>query len=212
MKRMPFDAESIAGILAGIKTETSRVIRPQPERAPGWTDTWIWQRQKPPKWAEVYVSTAGMEKALLSHCPYSVGDVVAATETFALHPTATEMNRPIVFYKARGDTLLPPNRWRSSRFMPAAFSRITIEITSTGAARVQNLTYAQIVAEGFVPELTCGRLLDATGMRIRLRAANDWWRAHWDGINAKKYPYDSNPWVWRYRFNVIRLDRPVKGE
>jgi len=193
MKRIPMDAESIAGINAHLKDHTRRVIVPQPELSDD--GMWYWGKGD----CNLPMNEAGLAARLLLFCPYSVGETVAITETFALHPTATEMNRPIVFYKARGDTLLPPNRWRSSRFMPADFARLHARITSRDVGRIQAMTFDEIVAEGYRQWWTA--LADGL-------TALDWWQRRWDGINAERgYPYSMNPWAYGYGFEVLEVKK-----
>jgi hypothetical protein len=217
---MPFDAESIAGILAGIKHETSRVIVPQPE----------WKHEFN-AWSDRRGGLFYNGPALLRFCPYSVGDVVAATERFtswadeatkeAARASMFDDSLPVgpVIYAADFVKGCPPldvggcERWLPPFLMRADQSRLTIGIMSTGAGRVQNLSYNDIVAEGYVPPPDDRLTLTADELWAKLQAADDWWQRRWDGINAPEYPYESNPWAYRYGFKVLQApvaDRAVE--
>ncbi len=209
MKRIPMDAESIAGILSGIKHETSRVIVPQPRVLPNGNMSW--QRG-----ASTFGGMADcVLAAMMARCPYSVGDIVAVTErwrpVYRGYPL-TERVKGVIQYQSDGVvreivlgakpcTVYLGGLWRPPFLMRADQSRITIEITSRDAARVQSLTYMQIEAEGYQ------QLVPRHGIEA-LEAATDWWQRRWDGINAKRgYPYESNPWAWRYGFKVLEVKK-----
>jgi hypothetical protein len=87
----------------------------------------------------------------------------------------------------------PLGRWRPSIFMRRDDSRITLEIVSVRVERVQEITSQDCVAEGLElvrPEFA-GNLPFA-------------FAELWDSINAKKHPWDANPWVWRIDFRRIK--------
>ena len=197
MKRMSFDGESITAILAGRKTETTRVVKPQPvlTESPFRDDNltwWVWK-------TDVKLMTDALEDNLIETARYHVGDIVAVTETWA---PANDNANSIVF-KADGLLHAPPIYfaaedqdvpcyWKPARFMPADLSRITIEITSVAAGRVQEMTLAQIGSEGFTNEMW------------RDISPQDWWQRRWDALNPQ-FPYESNPWVRRYGFKVLEV-------
>lgn len=203
MKRMSFDTESILGIQAGRKWETTRVVKPQPElRADG-----MWGRGKGA--AEIPMNECGLRCRLLLFSRYHVGDIVAVTETWA---PANDNANSIVF-KADGLLHAPPMYfaaeerdvpcyWKSARFMPADLSRITIEITSVAACRVQDLTYAQVLAEGWDPRTSQPMTTGTAGEDAQL-----WWQRRWTGIypDSSPYCYDLNPWARRFGFKVLEV-------
>jgi len=97
-------------------------------------------------------------------CPYGqVGDRLWVRETYNLHTYAgvDDKRAVLLSYKAGGmsDWYLlkdinpkPPfkfQKWQPSIFMPLWASRITLEITEEKAARTQDLTLAEAIAEGY---------------------------------------------------------------
>lgn len=83
--------------------------------------------------------------------------------------------------KATWDKYRGNDKWRSPLFMPAWVARHFIQITGVGPERLQEITAEDTVKEG------------VTGMS---------YQPLWDSINPK-YPWSSNPWVWRYEFKKV---------
>lgn len=82
--------------------------------------------------------------------------------------------------------------WKPSIHMPRWASRITLEVTSVRAERVQDITEAGAKAEGVV-----------SSWYENARSA---FRALWDSINGKKpgRAWEDNPWVWVVGFGMLR--------
>ena len=123
------------------------------------------------------------------------------------------------FYRADypGNTLMhdaDPSKkikWRSSRFMPRWASRITLEIVSVRAERVQDISYADALSEGmndYAAAITEG--LNAIGETPEQTARRLEWpqrqyRSLWDELNAARgHGWDANPWVWVIEFRRLR--------
>jgi len=134
MKEQPilFSSEMVKTILDGRKTQTRRVIKPQPNSG---------VRQSP------FVKS-GLEDGHGREikCPYGQpGDLLWVKETWngtqgegvAYRATNPEMN---------GEP------WKSSRFMPRWASRITLEIVNIRVERLQEIKPLDAVAEGMDPD------------------------------------------------------------
>ena len=120
-------------------------------------------------------------------CPYGqVGDRLWVRETFKPYNCMGGFA-----YKADGD-LSTGFPWKPSIHMPRGASRITLEITESRAERLQDISEEDAKAEG---------------VKCCPNAVSDY-KHHfmilWDSINGKKYPWDSNPWVWVISFKVVR--------
>lgn len=75
--------------------------------------------------------------------------------------------------------------------MPRWASRITLEITNVRVQRLQEISEADAEAEGVYTDPAC--------------PAYDAYRSLWDSINARRAPWDSNPWVWALSFKRIEV-------
>ena len=77
-------------------------------------------------------------------------------------------------------------RWRPSIHMPRWAARIILEVTDVRVERVQEITLAQAIAEGF-PSIEA-------------------FRVYWDKLNAKRgFGWDMNPWVWVVGFRLLEV-------
>ena len=72
--------------------------------------------------------------------------------------------------------------------------RIWLEVINVRVKRLQDINVKDITAEG---------INDGLNNRCPKIARNNF-KALWDSINGKKYPWDSNPWVWVIKFKVIK--------
>ena len=93
--------------------------------------------------------------------------------------------------------------WRPSIHMPRWASRITLEVVGVRVERLQEITEADVRAEG-VDEL----LIDGRAYAIKCRSsAMLGFSQLWDSINAKRHPWTSNPFVWVVEFKVAEVRR-----
>lgn len=204
-------------ILDGRKTQTRRVIKPQPIVA-------FWVGSLPQfqctGFGKKPYSPGYDRHTLLQFCPYGqVGDRLWGRETFMFNKGADARESfvgtsaeyvlgepPHYLYKAddteechRQEKMF---KWRPSIHMPRWASRINLEITEVRAERVQEITYLDALKEGIsdrmwsaAKNMLCGK----PAFRIR----NDF-KDLWDSLNAKRgYGWDSNCWVWVISFKEL---------
>lgn len=79
--------------------------------------------------------------------------------------------------------------------MPRAASRITLEITDTRMERLQDISEQDAIAEGFDNPAGANQ-----GYQDRARC---WLQNLWDSIYAAKHPWSGNPWVWVIEFRKV---------
>ena len=172
MKGILFRPEMIQAILEGTKTQTRRVIKPQPPddaRLIGACDVWGWQVDG------VFTNE--------SKPPYQVGEVVYVKEAWC----ESYFGKPIC-YKADGkESPGPKGFWRSPMFLKAVNARYFIKITDVRVERLQEITPHDCILEGIIEEY-------GDGLALR-----DKFESLWDSLNSK-YPWEINPWVWVYSF------------
>lgn len=103
----------------------------------------------------------------------------------------------IGFNRETGEVRWPagegPTRWRSSLFMPRWTSRLTLEVVSVRAERVQDISEEDAKAEGVGDGDQCGML-----------RYQEYFRLLWDSINAKRgFGWDANPLVQVIEFRRL---------
>lgn len=208
MKERPilFSSEMVRAILAGRKTQTRRVVKPQSDSFithcyPEQTDDFSAQTGL---WIAA-TGDRGTSKAQGTfECPYGVpGDRLWVRETFYCdtdHDDPDAMENLYYMADAQdkhwccelipecqcGDVGKP--RAKPGIHMPRWASRITLEIKEIRVERLQDISDDDCVAEGFEVGHPAGPL--------------HWYQGLWNYINPK-YPWPSNPWVWIITFHAI---------
>lgn len=193
MKERPiiFGGEMVRAILAGEKTQTRRVIKPQPDE-----DGLAYDLTKCGRYDT-------SERRY--NCPYGVkGDQLWVKETIRRIDDGDYS-----FYVADGHPT-PADTWPwkrdkiSSIYCGRGLSRINLLIKDIRVKRVRDTSESSARAEGVTPSICPpydGRQYRAGFMTL------------WDSINKKRgYPWDSNPWVWVVEFEVTSARKKPKGE
>jgi len=186
MKPILFSGPMIRAILSGVKTQTRRIIKPQPGDHPD---------------DDGYMST------IEARCLYSAGMLLWVRETWATAAGGgydAREDRGPYWYRAT-DSGECDGPWRPSIFMPRDASRITLEVTTVRAQRLQEISEEDAVAEGAMlwwDALTEGqRMIEYAGGRGPVAA----FHALWDSINAKRgCGWGVNPWVWAVTFRRVK--------
>ena len=225
-KPILFSTPMVPAILDGRKTQTRRVIVPQPKGyAHAWSD-WL----EP---GDVYFDLmGGLHKAVQSRGrnkraagelttvpfapPWPVGTRLWVRETWKpwwdahLYCTVRFRADDAIIkpelpddqagfrFAAECDAVKLGDAWHPSIFMAKWAARIGLEVTAVRCERVQDITEADAIAEGIDPREVAARgWTDArTGFRIL-----------WDSLNAKRgYGWGANPWVFAYGFKLLSTD------
>ena len=185
---------------------TRRVIKPQPRRIDDAFDgTWEWKEKGH------YYDDLTLYEELRSKPPYQVGETVYIKEAWAEWINTSEHlasgvisieeARADVIYKAttpNWDEILKENGnpylIKHTLLMPEWAARYFIKIKAVRAERLQEITEEDAVLEGFqiMPGIT-------SKGSVGLMSATACFKHLWDSIN-KDYPWEFNPWVFRYGF------------
>jgi hypothetical protein len=204
-----FSGPMVMAILDGRKTQTRRVIKPQPTIGNG----------------EGYADDMIRAAADFPNPRYSVGDILWVRETFARsHP---ERGLDMGFYY-RATVAKPIDRlltglWKPSIHMPREAARIFLRVKDVRAERLQNITTDDATGEGvpngwpidavYCPECKGDGSIEAFhpargSMEIDCPYCNTAIKRFanlWDSLNAKRgYGWAGNPWVWKV--SVERLE------
>jgi len=137
MKERPiiFSGKMVRALLDGSKTQTRRVVKPQPSFFGSMTNP------------NTPFKTIDYGLHCQIRCPYGEpGDRLWVRENWQSHlgPYAESI---IYAYKVTDDERLGP--WKPSIYMPRCASRITLEVTDVRLERLQNISEADAQAEGF---------------------------------------------------------------
>ena len=205
-----FSAPMVRAILDGRKTQTRRVVKPQPSQLADQVvcdlnDVW---RESVRHGNDLHMEPEGTREW---RCPYGVpGDRMWVREAWrmvkqhdAISPKAAHLGGGCltVSYPASDplerDGKHCMGKKRPSIHMPRWASRLTLEVTGVRVERVQEVSQTDAKAEGVRPDCIGG----PKDYRMEFRRL-------WDSINAKRgYPWDDNPWVW-----VVEFKRLKEGE
>lgn len=194
-----FSAPMIRALLDGRKTQTRRMVKPQPLLSAG---RWHFYKRGFPVYLE------GNHHAVES-CPYGKpGDLLWCRETWqhGNAPLGNYQRGCLIFYRA--DYLDDPHgpdgekspegkyrRWIPSLHLPRRESRITLRITDVRVQRLNDISPEDAAAEGWPgPD-------DRNSIHSAYPIA--WFWPLWESINGKG-SWDLNPWVWALNFEVIR--------
>lgn len=204
----------VQAILEGRKTQTRRVVNPQPTYSENCGFNW-----------KGYVYGIGSDYAETvsnftnSNCPFGkVGERLWVRETWHVEPGVTgwsmDDNEPCIGwieYKAGGskEVVAPnfdavqrcfpkgevdwdflPYDWRPSIFMPRWACRLILEITKIRVERLNDISEADCVKEGI-------------GSALLRDCKRPKFMQLWESINGAG-SWNENPWVWVVEFKVLK--------
>ena len=210
-----FSGPMVRALLAGQKTQTRRIVKPQPpveavsagvisSGNPEANGLWSWLDSTDIEWA----SQIGGD----FRCPYGLpGDSLWGRETWQLHERFTDVGRVVYAATAGrswteahqdipiakvGDCRAKPFQqgFRPSIHMPRWASRLTLDVTAVRVERLHDISEVDAEAEG-VQEPSLVPILGA------FWSSRDGYAKLWEHINGKG-SWAANPWVWVVTFEV----------
>lgn len=207
-----FSAPMVRAILAGRKTQTRRVLKPQPVADASWAGGWRVDSKKVSVSVQSFNERGG--RCLpgdSSPCPYTVGDTLWVREAWALVPrTAYRCSEGVqqtlrpnddhdaAIYRASFDRSSGGCRWRPSIHMPRWASRITLRVTNVRVERLHDISEEDARAEGAERMYMDddGKFYQHHTGTYRTGFAGIWAHIHGPGGWA------ANPWVVAVSFEV----------
>jgi hypothetical protein len=197
-KPILFSGEMVKAILEGRKTQTRRALKKQPVD--------ILPMKVPNMWATLRIKdeqNPDNNRGDIIGCRFGrAGDRLWVRETW-------RHSRAGVVYKADIPNEFQPHfSWKPSIFMPRSASRITLEIVSVRAERLQAISKEDARAEGMSNVFTWNPKAP-NGARFSdgqyyPTVAN--FRRVWDSLNDKRgFGWDLNPYVWVIEFKKADL-------
>jgi hypothetical protein len=221
-----FSAPMIRAILNGEKTQTRRVVKPQPTGTP-----WFWEGDEvdpQPQWFDSWETGRDVCGAHLHEVNnpmkqrYAKGDHLWVREAW-LDAWAQNLGHTSTQYHYRAD---PGNehygyKWRPSIHMPRAASRITLKVTDVRVQRLQDISEEDARAEGvedpnaerldpdwkICPRCGGTGLYDHHSMQgcspdsdcLKCDTYKKRFGLLWESINGQG-SWDTNPWVYALTF------------
>ncbi len=239
MKPILFNTDIVRAILEGRKTVTRRVVKlanscwnldgleldvamakvrkDGTEHLVDMTGLWA-----------VFEDTDGLIEYPMIKAPYCPGEILYVRETFRIDYLSNIPGTGHIHYKADGsysDFSFMPERyemmrraqlkpgWRPNENMPREAARIFLRVTDVRVERLQNITEAGAVKEGFEAILCnhpggypCTDCMNTGYLEPAMLGFVDTWNSTIKPSDRAIYGWDANPWVWVIQFE--RCERP----
>jgi len=96
----------------------------------------------------------------------------------------------------------PKDAWQSPYFMPREAARTWLCVTDVGADRLTNMSFQDLLQEGFVSGPVCDHKKE-----IAVLEFSDTWDRMISSGNRDRYGWAADPWVWIYHFE--RCEKPT---
>lgn len=202
-----FSTPMVQALLAGRKTQTRRIVKPQPEQKIMGGEamnalTSLTGEDNPLAWHWKGTRFIPWPKFLEDNCcTYGKpGDRLWVRESFLWlqsHPTGGWIYKADDHSSIDADLKKEGYRWRPSIHMLKKAARIWLEVTNVRAERLHDITEQDAKAEGVLPSL-CQYENETEGYDSYIGTYIDLWGK----INGKE-SWKSNPWVWVIEFKVL---------
>jgi hypothetical protein len=211
-----FSTPMVKAIIAGSKTMTRRIIKPQPhsDDNPGIVPRILGNEDD---WGKWYWDTEEAER-IVKHCPYgNPSDILWVRESFSKWSIGGGGG---IYYRADypDDHI---EKWKPSIHMPKDYSRIWLQATDVRVERLLDISPSDACDEGVEYENIDAEAFE--GGELQADFKNYDWKddpsyedyhfpfyanpvssffSLWKSINGKK-SLESNPWVWVISFKVL---------
>ncbi|HCO6571145.1 TPA: hypothetical protein OCE33_004260 [Escherichia coli] len=218
---MIFNAEMVRAILDGRKTQTRRIMKPQPTpddyvcpyNGPRGGHIWPSKNHQYGLHVEGMLQNGegGWEGLASDACHFGeIGDRIWVRETWA---EAGAGAPDLKLYRANYPAHVPSHyenvppaedvRWTPSIHMPRWATRITLEITGVRVERLNSISQADAIAEGAPPSHPS---IDVVSRQFGYPDfSRSWFGQTWQSIYGDD-SWQANPWVWVIEFRHIEGD------
>lgn len=180
-----FTPENCRLVESGVKTQTRRVVKPQPSVIDGLLVH--------------HVSGSKWETGFPYICPYGqVGDRLYVKEGVIVHTSIPQL---CGYYRDGARDTEPWEKRLTAMFMPKWAARTWLKITDVRVQRLQEISEDDAKAEGATPIYPEFMYPDEPLSEYHYRRG---FKKLWDSINGKKYSWTENCWVWAISFKRIQ--------
>lgn len=190
-----FSGPMIRAILAGTKSQTRRIMKPQPVADARWGGGYAWKTKR----QSISVDSLNDSSFCPDMYPYGrPGDRLWVRESWGIVPGHPERKDDMVVYRANGASHSSVERWRPSIHMPRWASRLTLEITDVRVERLQEISAGDCLREGI--RLDHSPLWD----KLPPSETDDYnaYRDLWERINGPG-SWERNDFVWVISFKRV---------
>lgn len=211
---MLFSAPMVRALLDGSKTQTRRVMKPQPEPIPHRPGDYWWPCNAFQSMVSVSDTRApGAHGMAGDACQYGAhGDHLWVRETWHCDHFEVQKGpylevpeaRELLVYRADSERPYEAEQpvWRPSIHMPRWASRILLEIISVRVERLNDCSEVDALAEGVKAEPCDHVRLSCEEIGCCGPTAKGMYAALWDQINGAG-AWAVNPWVWVVEFKRV---------
>jgi len=213
MKGILFKPDMIKAIADGRKTVTRRLLNPQPFMEHG---VLRWQPKRTNGYQGIHKPDINMDDhsdLAKMFANYQVGEVLYIKEAHRYiqndgdpydFGVQYKSDSQVKWWRDNGNLMDYPidEKWRSPLFLKEIFARYFIKIAGVKAELVQEIAWYDICKEGIQDDtwsIGKNRFVKKTPKRL----IGDF-KHLWDSIN-KDYPFENNPYIFRYEFELTRL-------
>lgn len=180
-KPIIFSAPMIRALLDGRKTQTRRVLNPQPESPHDKIDALFKWRVGDRLWVQETWNAFTFSED--GECAWPTDTIPTAEDMREVKEAAYRFDMQVVYRESdRAREWFTNQTWRSETQMPRWASRMTLGVTEVRVQRLQEISEADAIREGVT-------LIEETCEDPREAFRNLWNSLHGPGA------WDANPWV-----------------
>ncbi len=164
-KPILFSADMVRALLEGRKTQTRRVIKPQPPQSSGKYK--VIPRHQDDESASLILIQEKVENTVINP-PYKKGDLLWVREAFYFDTSfykPTKEHLSDIYYRADGECCeqipecacseIGKPKWKPSIFLPHWASRITLKVKNIRIERLNEISSSDAIDEG-ISVIYCG--------------------------------------------------------
>lgn len=210
MKPILFSTPMVQAILDGSKTQTRRVVKPQPV---DFVNDPHYDIQIPYKGNMVNGIPLGKQVGGLSpaiKCPYGQpGDILWVRETWQQRSEKAQLMGFDKYIHKAGWKYCTDGGWKPSIHMPKEACRLFLRMKSARVERLQDMSEKDARAEGV--KKTYSEASQMIFYKDYLNPDCEWrspiysFQSLWESINGAE-SWDANPWVWVVEFERVNKE------